>query len=168
MTANASKGGSPWAAAVAEPVLNPEPIVRVLHGAFCRDASRQEILQLAATRIREAGSPYTGVYMYMLHGDALELEAFAGRPTEHTSIPVGTGICGRAVAQQQDLNISDVNAAGDYLACSIETKSELVVLIRRHDEILGQIDVDSDVVDGFSDLEERATREVADALAALL
>lgn len=153
---------------MAEPVLKSEPIVKVLHGAFCRDTSRQEILQLAATRIREAGSPYTGVYMYMLHGDTLELEAFDGRPTEHTIIPVGKGICGRAVAQQRDLNVPDVNADGDYLACSIETKSELVVLIRRHEEILGQIDVDSDVVDGFNDAEEQATREVADALAALL
>ena len=151
-----------------EPVLNSEPIVKALHGAFCRDAPRQELLQLAATKIREAGPPYTGVYMYMLHGDTLELEAFDGRPTEHTSIPIGKGICGRAVAERQDLNVPDVNADGNYLACSIETKSELVVLIRRHDEILGQIDVDSDIIDGFNDAEEHATREVADALAALL
>lgn len=153
---------------VAEAVLKADSIVKALHGAFCHDTSRQDLLQMAATRIHETGPPYTGVYMYMLHGDKLELEAFDGRPTEHTSIPVGKGICGRAVAEQQDLNVSDVNADGDYLACSIETKAELVVLIRRHDEILGQIDVDSDVLNGFTEAEERATREIADALAALL
>jgi L-methionine (R)-S-oxide reductase len=153
---------------VAEAVLKADSIVKALHGAFCHDTSRKDLLQMAATRIRETGPPYTGVYMYMLHGDKLELEAFDGRPTEHMSIPVGKGICGRAAAERQDLNVPDVNADGDYLACSIETKAELVVLIRRHDEILGQIDVDSDIVDGFNDAEERATREVADALAALL
>jgi len=149
-------------------VLNSEPIIRALQGAFCRDASRQELLQLAATRIREAGSPYTGVYLYMLYGNVLRLDAFDGHPTDHTEIPVGTGICGRAVLERRDLNIPDVSRADGYLACSIETKSELVVLIRRHEEILGQIDIDSDVPDGFDAAEEAAVRQVADALAALL
>jgi GAF domain-containing protein len=72
------------------------------------------------------------------------------------------------VAERRDLNVPDVAQAEGYLACSIETRSELVVLIRRHDEILGQIDIDSDVVDGFDDEEQAAVRTVADALAALL
>jgi GAF domain-containing protein len=149
-------------------VLNPEPVVRALQGAFCHDASRQELLQLAAVKIRAAGSPYTGVYLYMLHGGTLVLEAFDGRPTDHTEIPVGEGMCGRAVAERRDLNIPDVSQAEGYLACSIETKSELVVLIRRHDEILGQIDIDSDVRDPFTESEQQAVTEVADALAVLL
>jgi GAF domain-containing protein len=118
--------------------------------------------------MRETGSPYTGVYMYMVHGDVLELEAVDGRPTDHTRIPIGTGICGRAVKEARDINVPDVSQAAGYLACSIETRSELVVLIRRGTEILGQIDVDSDVVNGFDEIEEAAVREVADALAVLL
>jgi GAF domain-containing protein len=153
---------------MADTVLNPEPIARALQGAFCGDASRQELLELVATKIRAAGSPYTGVYMYMLHGDELVLEAFDGRPTDHTRIPVGGGICGKAVAERRDLNIPDVTQAEGYLSCSVETKSELVVLVRRHDEILGQIDIDSDVPNGFDEAEESAVRKVADALAALL
>ncbi len=153
---------------MADTVLNPEPIARALQGAFCGDASRQELLELVATKIRAAGSPYTGVYMYMLHGDELVLEAFDGRPTDHTRIPVGEGMCGRAVAERRDLNIPDVTQAEGYLSCSVETRSELVVLVRRHDEILGQIDIDSDVPNGFDEAEEQAVREVADALAALL
>jgi GAF domain-containing protein len=149
-------------------VLKAEPIVKALHSAFCRDASRQELRDLVAMKMRAAGSPYTGVYMYMLHGDLLKLEASAGRPTDHTEIPVGTGICGQAVAEIRDVNVPDVSQADGYLACSIETKSELVVLVRRHDEILGQIDIDSDVANGFDADEEAAVREVADALATLL
>jgi GAF domain-containing protein len=96
------------------------------------------------------------------------LEALDGRPTEHTEIPVGEGLCGKAVAERRDLNIPDVSQAEGYLACSTETKSELVVLIRRHDEILGQIDIDSDTRDPFSEAEQQAVTEVADALAVLL
>lgn len=142
--------------------------MKALHGAFCRDAPRAELLQLAASRIRAAGSPYTGVYLYMVHGDTLRLEAYDGRPTDLESIPVGEGMCGKAVAERRDLNIPDVSCAEGYLACSVETKSELVVLIRRHDEILGEIDIDSDVPAGFDDAEVAAVREVADGLAALL
>lgn len=153
---------------MADAVLDADAIVRALQGAFAREAGRQALLQLAATRIRAAGPPYTGVYLYMLHGGELVLEAFDGRPTDHTRIAVGRGICGQAVAERRDLNVPDVTAAEGYLACSVETRSELVVLIRRHDEILGQIDIDSDVTDGFPPEEEAAVRTVADALAALL
>jgi GAF domain-containing protein len=153
---------------VAQSVLNAEPIVKALHGAFCRDAPRTELLQLAASRIRESGSPYTGVYMYMVHGDQLELEAYDGRPTDLTTIAVGDGMCGKALAEKRDLNVPDVASADAYLACSTETKSELVVLIRRHEDIIGEIDIDSDEPDGFDDVEEAAVRQVADALASLL
>jgi len=153
---------------VTRTVLDADAVVRALQGAFARDVGRQGLLDLVATRLRAAGSPYTGVYLYMLHGDTLVLEAFDGRPTDHTRIPVGRGICGRAVAERRDLNVPDVSRAEDYLACSIETRSELVVLIRRHDEILGQIDIDCDAVEGFDAEEEAAVRTVADALASLL
>jgi GAF domain-containing protein len=106
--------------------------------------------------------------MYMLSDDRLELEAFAGRPTDHTTIPVGKGVCGTAVATGQDQNIGDVSGLDNYIACNLDTRSELVVLIRRGDVVLGQIDVDSDEPDPFTTEEETAVREVADALAVLL
>jgi len=96
------------------------------------------------------------------------LEAFAGRETEHTRIPVGRGVCGTAVATGEDQNIPDVGAIGNYLACNLDTKAELVVLIRRGATILGQLDIDSDVPAGFGEQEHATVREVADALAVLL
>jgi GAF domain-containing protein len=104
----------------------------------------------------------------MLHGTDLALEAHAGRDTEHTRIPVGVGVCGTAVATKQDQNVPDVSAAGNYLACNAFTKSELVVLIRRGDHILGQLDIDSDVPAGFGEQEYADVKEIADALAVLL
>lgn len=152
----------------AEAVLKPDPIVRALQGAYGRGARRQELLEIAAARIHAVGSPYTGVYLYLLHGNELMLEAHRGRSTEHTRIPVGTGLCGRAVEERHDINEADVASAPGYLACSLETRSELIVLIRRNEEILGQIDIDSDVPAGFNDAEHGAVTAVADALAALL
>jgi len=150
------------------PVLPADRIVAALRGAFAHDATRAELLQLAADRMRSAGPPYTSVYLYMLHGEELVLEAFAGRDTEHTRIPVGRGVCGTAVARGEDQNVGDVRAIGNYLACNLDTRSELVVLIRRGVEILGQIDVDSDHDDPFTPEEHHAVRQVADALAVLL
>ena len=149
-------------------VLKPEPIVAALRGAFTREVEREAMLRLAAERIQAAGSPYTSVYMYMLHGDELVLEAFAGRDTEHTRIAVGQGVCGTAVATGSDQNVPDVRARENYIACNVWTRSELVVLIRRGSMILGQIDVDSDAPDPFTPEEQSAVKQVADALAVLL
>ena len=150
------------------PVLNAGKIVAALRGAFTRDVGRQELLRLAAEHIRAAGPPYTSVYLYMLYGKELVLDAFAGRPTDHTRIPVGRGVCGTAVATGRDQNVGDVRAIENYLACNLFTRSELVVLIRRGDFILGQIDVDSDLLDPFDLAEQSEVRKVADALAVLL
>ena len=150
------------------PTLDGDKVVAALRGAFARDAGRQGLLQLAAERIQAAGVPYTSVYLYMLRGDDLVLEAFAGRETEHTRIAVGQGVCGTAVSTGQDQNVPDVRAISNYLACNAWTRSELVVLIRRGATILGQIDIDSDEPDPFSPEEEAEVRRVADALAVLL
>ena len=146
------------------------PIVRALRAGHLHDASRAELLQLACDRLRGLGAPYTSVYAYMLQGGGSELvlEAFAGRETEHTRIAVGQGVCGTAVATGEDQNVPDVAAIGNYLACNLETKSELVVLIRRGQTTLGQLDIDSDVPAGFTESHHRAVKEIADALAVLL
>jgi L-methionine (R)-S-oxide reductase len=149
-------------------VLDADRVIAALRGAFARDAGRAELLTLAAERIRTSGAPYTSVYLYMLHGEELVLEAYAGRETDHTRIAVGQGVCGTAVATKQDQNVPDVRAVDNYLACNTWTRSELVVLIRRGSTILGQIDIDSDVPDPFTPDEETAVRKVADALAVLL
>ena len=150
------------------PVLNSDKVIASLRGAFAREVGRVELLRTAAEKIQAAGSPYTSVYLYMLHGNELVLEAYAGRDTDHTRIPVGKGVCGTAVATGKDQNVPDVRAVENYIVCNTWTRSELVVLIRRGERILGQIDVDSDVADPFTATEEAEVRRVADALAVLL
>ena len=77
---------------------------------------------------------YTWVGIYLLDGDELVLGPFLGKPSPHTRIPLGRGICGAAATEKATIIVDDVNADPRYLACSIETKSEIVVPImqRRH------------------------------------
>lgn len=149
-------------------ILQADRIISVLRGAFAKESSRQQLLQIVADKMHAVGAPYTSVYLYMLHGDDLVLESYAGRETDHQRIRVGHGVCGTAVLLNADQNVPDVQDRENYIACNLFTKSELVVLIRRGSEILGQIDVDSDVLDPFSDDEVAEVRKVAEALAVLL
>ncbi len=123
----------------------------------------------SAVRYVAALSPqFDWVGIYVLKGKMLELGPFIGAPSEHTRIPVGKGVCGTAVAENADQNIPDVRAHSNYLACSLETQSELVVLIRdKKGKILGQIDIDSHTRAAFGPEEEKAVRKVADELGAL-
>jgi L-methionine (R)-S-oxide reductase len=142
--------------------------VRALRAAHLHDAPRQQLLQLACQRLCAWGAPFTSVYAYMLRAGELGLEAFAGRPTEHVRIPVGMGVCGTAIATGQDQVVPDVTAIDNYLACNGDTRSELVVLIKRGSSILGQLDVDSDMPAGFTPAHHAAVKQVANALAVLL
>src|SRR5258708_8401054 len=147
--------------------LDAKALIRVLHAAHLHDVSRQDLLQLACEGMRGAGAPYTSVHAYMLAGEELVLEAHAGRDTEHVRIAVGAGVCGTAVATGEDQNVADVGAIGNYLACNLDTKSELVVLIRRGGKILGQLDIDSDVPAGFGPAQHAAGEDVPGPLAAV-
>jgi len=102
------------------------------------------------------------VGIYILKGDFLELGPYIGAATPHTRIPVGKGICGTAISENRDLNIPRVNEEPNYLACSIETRSELVVLIRdKKGQVVGQIDIDSHFENAFGSEEENHVQRVA-------
>jgi len=101
--------------------------------------------RLAFIRLLQKARPlYTGIYLYRLQGDELVLGEFVGRPTEHVRIPVGAGICGASAASGSTIVVDDVGADERYIACSLETQSEIVVPIKRGGRYLAQIDIDSD------------------------
>lgn len=108
---------------------------------------------------------WVGVYMLNAEDNELWLHNYVGEPTEHAKIPVGTGVCGRAVAEKENLNVPDVSKEENYLSCAPEVQSELVVLIRAGDEIFGQIDIDSEEKGAFDDDDMTGLQLVADKLA---
>ncbi|MEN3334873.1 MAG: L-methionine (R)-S-oxide reductase [Blastocatellia bacterium] len=129
------------------------------------DASRDETLSEALRLLKAERPHYNWVGIYLLEGDMLVLHNYVGKPTEHTHIPVGRGVCGTAVAERANQIVDDVTAIGNYLACSLETRAEIVVLIRRGDEIFGQIDIDSNTPGAFTAADEALLGRVAEALA---
>lgn len=123
----------------------------------------------SAVRYVASLSPkFNWVGVYVLKGKFLELGPFIGADTDHRRIPIGKGVCGTAVAENADQNVPDVRELNNYLSCSLETRSELVVLIRdRNGKILGQIDIDSHTVNAFGESEEKAVKQVANELGEL-
>ncbi len=107
---------------------------------------------------------WTGIYE-LFPDNTLRLGPFVGSPTDHVFIGVGQGVCGTAVAEKRNMNIADVRTADNYLACSAETRAELVVLIRHGDRIYGQIDIDSHTAGAFDDPCVDKVQRVADLLA---
>ncbi|HLJ83325.1 MAG TPA: GAF domain-containing protein [Candidatus Eremiobacteraceae bacterium] len=98
---------------------------------------------------------WAGFYMLDPHDDQmLVLGPYNGAPTPHVRIPVNSGICGAAVALDATVIVDDVNSDARYLACSLETKSEIVAPIRVHGKPIGEIDVDSHRLAAF-DAEDR-------------
>jgi GAF domain-containing protein len=93
---------------------------------------------------------YNWVGIYRLEGGNLVLGPFQGKPTVHTSIPVGKGICGAAAVSMKTEVVPDVKADARYLACSLETSSEIVVPVIKDGRFWGELDIDSDRPDAFS------------------
>lgn len=109
------------------------------------------------------GYDWSGIYR--LEDDTLVLDAYVGAATDHTSIPVGRGVCGTAVAEDRNQVIEDVRTLDNYLSCSAFTRSEIVVLIRDENEILGQIDIDGHTVGQFDATDEAMLERLASVLA---
>ena len=90
---------------------------------------------------------YNWVGFYMLEPGAqppmLVLGAFEGAMTPHTRIPLNQGICGAAASSGQTVVVDDVGKDPRYLACSLETKSEIVVPVFVHGKVVGELDIDS-------------------------
>ena len=104
--------------------------------------------------------------IYRLEGETLVLDEYVGAATDHTRIAVGVGVCRTAVAEGKNQVIDDVRQLSNYLACSLETRAELVVLIFSPEhEILGQIDIDGHQVGAFDASDEAMLEAMAKTLA---
>jgi GAF domain-containing protein len=99
---------------------------------------------------------YDWVGFYFKNGDKRELilKAFAGEPTDHTIIPFGKGICGQVAESNKNFVVDDVTAQDNYIACSINVKSEVVVPLFVNGENIGQIDIDSHTKNAFTKSDE--------------
>ena len=117
--------------------------------------------------IKDVFPEFYWVGVYILHGDELRLGPFVGPVTDHVRIPVGRGVCGTAVAAGRNQLVDDVRELENYLACNLQTRSEIVVLVRDPATagIIGQIDIDCTVAGRFGAQDEAFLDEVATLIA---
>lgn len=131
------------------------------------DILRDEKLLQICHLLRDNIDYYDWVGFYFRNGDKEELilGPYAGESTDHTVIPFGKGICGQVAISNQNFVVPDVAAQDNYIACSISVKSEIVVPMFVEGKNIGQIDIDSNVLDAFSERDERflefVTAEIA-------
>src|SRR5918912_3370013 len=124
------------------------------------DAPDEEVLNEVMRRVHEAYPVWDWSGIYLLVGDTLMLGPHTA-PVDHSRIGIGEGVCGTAVSEDRNQVVEDVREVENYLACSIHTRSELVVLIRDADKIVGEFDIDSDTVGAFTHQDEALLEEMA-------
>ncbi|MFL1894966.1 GAF domain-containing protein [Aquimarina sp. 2-A2] len=119
--------------------------------------STDEKLRAICQLLKDNVTYYNWVGFYFKNGDKeeLKLRTYVGAPTDHEIIPFGKGICGQVAVSNENFVVPDVQAQDNYIACSISVKSEIVVPMFKDGENIGQIDIDSDSPDPFTEEDER-------------
>jgi L-methionine (R)-S-oxide reductase len=119
--------------------------------------SREEKLKNLCQFLTDNVSYYNWVGFYFANHEnkTLHLGPYVGAETDHTVIPFGKGICGQVAESNQNFVVPDVAAQDNYIACSFTVKSEIVVPIFVDSINIGQIDIDSHVIDPFTSEDER-------------
>jgi GAF domain-containing protein len=132
-------------------------------------SSRTEKLQQLCDYLRQEISYYNWVGFYFANAETrtLHLGPYAGEDTDHTVIPFGKGICGQVAESNQNFVVPDVQAQDNYIACSFTVKSEIVVPLFVQGKNIGQIDIDSHVLDPFTEADERFLEWVNEEVAKL-
>jgi L-methionine (R)-S-oxide reductase len=132
-----------------------------IEGAGSQTLAMQRVVRI----LKEQMPDYTWVGIYTLDGEELVLGPFVGKPSPHTRIPLNKGICGAAATAKQTVIVDDVDADPRYLACSLETRSEIVVPIMKGSRVVGEIDIDSDKKAAFGPAEKDLLEVTATLLA---
>jgi len=134
------------------------------------DSTVTERLQSLCELLKENIAHYDWVGFYFRNGkkEELKLGPYAGEPTDHIIIPFGKGICGQVAVSNENFVVPDVKGQDNYIACSITVKSEIVIPLFVNGENIGQIDIDSNTLDPFSEEDERFLKFVNERVAEII
>jgi len=145
-----------------------DQLLTAIESAVAAAPNANAAMQQAVRLLKDAIPYYSWAGIYLLDGDELVLGPYVGKPSPHTRIPLGKGICGAAASEKATIVVDDVNADPRYLACSLETRSEIVVPIMDGADVLGEIDIDSDQPAAFGAADRALLEDVAALLAEAL
>lgn len=126
-----------------------DKVKEIVEGPLKTDEKLQLICQLLIENVPHYD--WVGFYLVDPSKRELVLGPFVGEPTEHVRIPFGRGICGQAADKGATIVVQDVSKERNYLACSPKVKSEIVIPIYKHGEIVGELDIDSHTLSAFTE-----------------
>ena len=133
--------------------------------------SAQELMERICKKLNERMLKFNWVGFYMIDASdpkLLVLGPFVGAMTPHTRIGLNQGICGAAASQEQTVVVEDVSKDTRYLACSLETKSEIVAPVFVKDRVVGELDIDSHFLSAFGDEDQDLVEHCANAVGTFL
>jgi len=133
--------------------LQPKISTIVADNKLVRDEKLLAICQLLNENVEYYN--WVGFYFANHENKTLHLGPYVGAETDHTVIPFGKGICGQVAESNSNFVVPDVAAQDNYIACSFTVKSEIVVPLFVDGVNIGQIDIDSHVIDPFTEADER-------------
>ncbi|WP_394758960.1 GAF domain-containing protein [Flavobacterium sp.] len=145
--------------------LKPKVIEITINTSLSRDEKLLKVCELLEANI----TYYTWVGFYFANHETktLHLGPYVGAATDHTVIPFGKGICGQVAVSNENFVVPDVAAQDNYIACSFTVKSEIVVPLFVDGKNIGQIDIDSNIIDPFTEKDERFLEFVNEQVALL-
>lgn len=132
--------------------LKPKIIAIIADTTLSRDTKLTMICQWLSDSVEYYN--WVGFYFANHQDRTLHLGPYVGAKTDHTVIPFGKGICGQVAESNQNFVVPDVSAQTNYIACSFTVKSEIVVPLFVNGLNIGQIDIDSHVLNPFSEADE--------------
>ena len=149
--------------------MNFEKLLKEVEDIINKDGEREEKLKKITELLKEKVPHYDWVGFYLAGEEQgmLYLGPFAGEPTEHVKIPFGKGICGQAAEREMTFIVQDVSKETNYLSCSPEVKSEIVVPIMKGEKLIGEIDIDSHQISPFTDRDRKFLERIAELVANL-
>ncbi len=144
-------------------------IAHEIRNILCCNLERDETLKEITTLLKERVFHYDWVGFYIMEEDknGLYLGPYTGKSTIHTFIPLGKGICGQVAENKETMIVQDVNSVENYLSCSIDVRSEIVVPILKNGEFVAEIDIDSHSPSPFSEADKSMLEEICRDLAVL-
>lgn len=150
--------------------MNPQYTALANQIAILINDKGKDSLQAICELLKNNIPHYNWVGFYFMNDEEQRLHVgpYAGERTIHSSIPYGTGICGQVAVTGKILSVPDVSKEENYLACSIQTRSELVVPIYQGDKLVGQIDIDSHKTNPFSQNDEKFLNQICTWIAEVL
>jgi len=136
---------------------------------LCRSAgSARDLMEKLVKLLHARMLKYNWVGFYMIDDSVnppvLQLGAYQGAMTPHTRIPLHQGICGAAASTGKTVVVDDVSKDPRYLACSIETKSEIVAPVFARGKVVGELDIDSHFPAAFKEKDRELVEYCASAV----